>query len=87
MDTNPNDADVIILSDDEDEAPENGMPFNDSSVCIVEREELKEPGNIWVYFSPPPASVVLCNSDLCFRLCPCPHRFGRRPGGYVLPSC
>lgn len=87
MDTNPNDADVIILSDDEDEAPGNDLSCNDSSVCIVEREDPKEPGNIRVYFSRPPASVVLCDSDLCFRLCSCPHRFGGRPGGYVLPSC
>lgn len=45
MGTTTNDAEIIILSDDEDEASENDT-CTDSSVYIVEPENTSEPGNI-----------------------------------------
>lgn len=59
MGTTANDAEVIVLSDDDDEAPENDTPCGESSVYIVEPEDSKDTGNIWIYFRHPPASVVL----------------------------
>lgn len=57
MGTTANDAEVIVLSDDD--APENDTPCGESSVYIVEPEDSKETGNIWIYFRHPSASVVL----------------------------
>lgn len=62
MGTTANDAEVIVLSDDDDdddEAPENDTPCGESSVYIVEAEDSKETGNIWIYVRHRPASVVL----------------------------
>lgn len=58
MGTTSNAIEVIILSDDEDEAPE---PYDESSVYIVEPVETDsgETGNIWIYSTQPLVSVVL----------------------------
>ncbi|XP_011611111.2 uncharacterized protein isoform X2 [Takifugu rubripes] len=42
MGTTANDIEVIILSDDEDEAPENDVACDESSVYIVEPEDSRE---------------------------------------------
>lgn len=59
MGTPANNIEVIILSDDEDEAPENDVPFDESSVYIVEPANTGVTGNIWIYCIHPPVSVVL----------------------------
>lgn len=59
MGTTANDIEVIILSDDEDEAPENDVPCDESSVYIVEPEDRGDTGNIWIYSSHPLVSVVV----------------------------
>lgn len=43
-------GEVIILSDDddEDEVCEIDVSCNESSVCIVEPEDVKKTGNIWI---------------------------------------
>lgn len=59
MGTTANNIEVIILSDDEDEAPENDVLCDESSVYIVEPEDSGHTGNIWIYSSRPPVCVVL----------------------------
>lgn len=53
MGTTANDAEIIILSDDEDEASENDT-CAESSVYIVEPEKRSEPGNIPIELRHPP---------------------------------
>lgn len=59
MGTCAHDADIIVLSDDEDEASENHTPCTESPVYIVEPEIMRKPGNNWIRFSHPPVPVVL----------------------------
>uniref|UniRef100_A0A3B5KHD5 Zgc:112980 n=1 Tax=Takifugu rubripes TaxID=31033 RepID=A0A3B5KHD5_TAKRU len=51
MGTTANDIEVIILSDDEDEAPENDVACDESSVYIVEPEDSRETEDLVVTFS------------------------------------
>lgn len=59
MGTTANDAEIIILSDDEDEASENDTPCTGPGVCVVEPENRRNSGNIWIYFRHPPVPAVL----------------------------
>lgn len=59
MGTTANDAEIIILSDDEDEASEDDPQCSESSVYIVEPGNMREPGNLWIHLRPPPGPVAL----------------------------
>lgn len=53
MDATAKDAEIIILSDDEDEASENDTSCTESSLYIVEPDNMSMPGNAWTSFWPP----------------------------------
>lgn len=59
MDATVKDAEIIILSDDEDEASEDDASCTESSFYIVEPDNMRKPGNVWTSFSRPSVPVAL----------------------------
>lgn len=78
MGTSADNVDIIILSDDEDEASEDDTPCTESSVYVVEPETKTEPGQIGICSgrSPVPVVSLLCHSCVTLvagvDLPPCP---------------